>query len=117
MKAKPVKLINQWWVQVPVEEATHVHMIFPIEFKVLQNRYIPFQLSGSRAETNNWSWNGDTEYPTLKPSILTQFTWGEDRQLIRCHTFVNDGKVQFLSDCSHELAGQTVELVEVTEFL
>lgn len=113
MKAKPVKLIDHQWVQVQVEEATHVHLKFPLEFKYLQDRYIPVQLSGSRAETNNWSWNGDTENPTLKPSILTQFNWGEDRILYRCHSFVNDGSIQFLSDCSHELVGQTCNLLEV----
>ena len=27
----------------------------------------------------------------------------------RCHSFVKDGKVQFLGDCDHALAGQTLE--------
>jgi hypothetical protein len=27
-----------------------------------------------------------------------------------CHSFVTDGKIQFLSDCTHALAGQTVAL-------
>lgn len=112
MKAKPVKLINQQWIQVSIQEATHVQLKFPLEFKPLQDRYIPFQLSGSRENTNNWSWNGDTEKPTLKPSILTTYPiiGGET---YRCHTFVNDGKVQFLQDCSHELVGQTVDLLDV----
>jgi hypothetical protein len=29
----------------------------------------------------------------------------------RCHSFVNDGSVQFLGDCEHELAGQTVAML------
>ena len=29
-----------------------------------------------------------------------------------CHSFVRDGRIEFLSDCTHELAGQTVELEE-----
>ena len=128
MKAKPVKLINQQWVQVPVEEATHVELLFPLDISVmvdyidppytyypLSKRIIPIQLSGSRSETSNWSWNGDTERPTLKPSILTEVNYGGT--VYRCHSFVNDGVVQFLQDCSHELAGQTVELLEVTEDL
>lgn len=113
MRAKPIKLINGQWVEVPKEEATHVQLKFPLDFKYLQDRYIPVQLSGSRSETNNWSWNGDTERPTLKPSILTQFTWGEERTVHRCHSFVNDGVIQFLSDCSHELVGKTCDLLEV----
>jgi hypothetical protein len=27
-----------------------------------------------------------------------------------CHSFVTDGKIQYLSDCTHELAGQTIDL-------
>lgn len=29
-----------------------------------------------------------------------------------CHSFVRDGRIEFLSDCTHALAGQTVELSE-----
>jgi hypothetical protein len=28
----------------------------------------------------------------------------------RCHIFVRDGKIQFLNDCTHELAGKTVPM-------
>lgn len=31
----------------------------------------------------------------------------------RCHSFITDGKIQYLSDCFHELAGQTVDLPEI----
>ncbi len=104
MKAKPFKK-NE-----PCEatEATHVllHMPGPIP-----NRVIPVQLKGTRAGTGNWSWNGDTEKPTLKPSIKS---WtGDSTGDIICHTFVNDGMVQFLEDCTHELAGQTLPLLDV----
>lgn len=27
-----------------------------------------------------------------------------------CHSFVTDGRIQFLGDCTHSLAGQTVDL-------
>jgi hypothetical protein len=30
-----------------------------------------------------------------------------------CHTWINDGKVQFLGDCTHEFAGQTLDLLDV----
>lgn len=53
-----------------------------------------------------WQWNGDMENPTLTPSILIH---GGGRTP-RCHLFVRDGKIEFLSDCSHALAGQTVEM-------
>ena len=73
-----------------------------------------------------WGWN-DLERPTFTPSILVH----PHRTLIDedldwdaliapenvtmtplCHSFVTDGQIQFLCDCSHALAGQTVDLPE-----
>lgn len=59
-------------------------------------------------DTHVWEWNGDREKPTISPSILVQ---GGSYNHV-CHSFVRDGQIQFLSDCTHELAGQTVELPE-----
>ena len=53
-----------------------------------------------------WRWNGDRNNPTISPSILIE---GRGRTP-RCHSFVEDGRIRFLSDCSHALAGQTLEL-------
>lgn len=52
-----------------------------------------------------WQFNGDLEKPTISPSVLAT---GEKR----CHSYVKDGKIQFLGDCDHVLKGQTVELPE-----
>ena len=30
-----------------------------------------------------------------------------------CHSFVTDGKIQYLNDCTHEYAGQTIELEDI----
>jgi hypothetical protein len=30
----------------------------------------------------------------------------------RCHSFVREGKIEYLGDCEHYLQGQTVELPE-----
>lgn len=57
---------------------------------------------------NGWTWNEDSESPTIKPSILLQ---GGTRN-IRCHSFVTNGRIQYLSDSSHHLRGRTVELPE-----
>jgi hypothetical protein len=59
-----------------------------------------------------WEFNGDMLNPTVSPSINSSAHSG-DRLIYRCHSFVKDGKIQFLSDCTHELAGQTVELPEI----
>lgn len=63
------------------------------------------------ARTDGWDFTGDAKRPTLSPSILVN----ESRTGIqpRCHSFVRDGKIQFLSDCTHELAGQTVDLPDI----
>lgn len=84
----------------------------------------------------SWQFNGDFEHPTFSPSILMRqghfaheppvpgncacdfnerypdeepWKW----PCCRCHSFVRDGKIEFLSDCSHALAGQTTELLEI----
>jgi hypothetical protein len=59
----------------------------------------------------SWEFNGSVDKPTLQPSILATTSWKGVQQV--CHSFVTDGRIQFLSDCTHELAGQTVDLQEV----
>jgi len=33
----------------------------------------------------------------------------------RCHSFVKDGHIEFLSDCTHDKAGQTVPLPDLPD--
>lgn len=76
--------------------------------------------------SRGWTWNGDLDKPTVTPSIHAQFRlYGPERLPFHkyegpnpptekadgcCHSFVTDGRIQFLSDCTHALAGQTVDL-------
>jgi hypothetical protein len=53
-----------------------------------------------------WDFNGNMECPSFTPSLLNTSP-GTD---YRCHLFVKEGKIEFLGDCSHKLAGQTVEM-------
>lgn len=70
--------------------------------------YLPVRPTENRP---SWDFNGDYDNPTFSPSILMTTTYnGED---VRCHSFVTDGKIQFLSDCTHALAGQTIELPDL----
>lgn len=80
-----------------------------------------------------WGYNGNPDRPTFTPSILvssTDFTdkgradyeaWyaagcpkrdvaGFESRPTVCHSFVTDGKIQFLGDCTHALAGQSVDI-------
>lgn len=82
-----------------------------------------------------WGWNQSMTKPTFSPSILRKgekFTakgeeeyrqWfaGEIKEVpngkfdsveIICHSFVTDGYIQFLSDCTHHLRDKTVEIPE-----
>lgn len=106
MKALPVKLSAGRYVECPIEEATHVTLNIPGPSGRLT---LPIIIKGTRAGTNCWSWNGDTERPTLKPSVLTR---GHN---YRCHSWVNEGKAIFLEDCSHEFRNQTVDLLDITD--
>ena len=53
-----------------------------------------------------WAWNGSCDKPTFTPSLLCN----RDDPGSCCHSFVTDGRIQFLADCWHPLAGQTVDL-------
>jgi hypothetical protein len=55
-----------------------------------------------------WGWNGSLTIPTFTPSILVN----AHDPASRCHSFVTDGKIQFLTDSYHALKGQTVEIPE-----
>lgn len=63
---------------------------------------------GLRTEGGHHEFNMDLENPTVSPSLVQNFTPGK-----MCHSFIRDGMIQYLGDCYHELAGQTVELPEI----
>ena len=77
-----------------------------------------------------WTFNGDMEKPTVRASILVRgvvypsggsFPTDEEHARIMggekmgmtktvCHSFVTDGMIQFMDDCTHELKGKIVPL-------
>jgi hypothetical protein len=119
MKAQPCKLIpGKGYVPCEAVVATHITLNIPGPTGELT---LPVQQRGTREGTGNWTWNGDTEKPTLIPSVLSQgtnFLGGDPTDkanwpAYRCHTWITDGAAQFLDDCDHELRGQTVALFDV----
>lgn len=58
-----------------------------------------------------WEWNGSKDKPTFTPSLLV-FGMAPEK---RCHSFVTDGRIQYLGDCFHHLKNQTIELPEYEE--
>jgi len=58
------------------------------------------------ATKNTWLWNKSLIAPTFMPSLL----FDKDDPAKRCHSFVKDGKIQFMTDSGHALKGQTVDI-------
>lgn len=103
MKAKPYKHDGVGtYTSCSPAEATHIKLRFPGPFTT---RMLPITL-GAKV-SGAWQWNGDTETPTLSPSIRTRD--GANT----CHCYVKAGCAEFCADSTHELAGQTVELLDV----
>lgn len=57
-----------------------------------------------------WGFNGNMDLPTFTPSILCRS--GNESGPTVCHSFVRDGRIEYLGDCTHDLRGQTVEMVD-----
>jgi hypothetical protein len=72
-----------------------------------------------------WSFNGNLDRPTFAPSIRVigartptehermRIMAGEDLSAAlrqECHSFVTDGLIRFLDDCTHAFAGRIVGL-------
>lgn len=61
-----------------------------------------------------WVWTGGADKPTFKPSVLVRYDGADAGRdgapPAVCHTFITDGQIHFLGDCTHALAGQTVDL-------
>lgn len=76
-----------------------------------------------------WTWNGSADKPTFAPSVLMKSghyadpmppcwcTYNAEHpndpapfKCRRCHSFVKEGRIEFLNDCTHALAGQTVPI-------
>ena len=55
-----------------------------------------------------WTFNNDQRRPTITPSIAV--SWDDDKGRHFCHSYVTEGRIQFLPDCTHALKGKTVPL-------
>ena len=84
--------------------------------------FVPTQKPNRVSKDGAWEFNGDLENPTFIPSLLIR--WGNKVPTYEhldeneygggiCHSFITNGKMIFLGDCTHYLAGQTVELPQL----
>jgi hypothetical protein len=81
-----------------------------------------------------WGFNGDMEKPTFTPSLRVMcghYCTGQEGKkcwcdyhkehpedtrapiCYMCHSIITDGKIQYQNDCTHKLAGQTVEMEDI----
>jgi uncharacterized protein YlaI len=68
---------------------------------------------------DKWTWNGNVDKPTFAPSVRAWYDRpahdGRPARTYVCHSFVREGRIEYLSDCTHRLAGQTVDLIPLPE--
>jgi len=74
-----------------------------------------------------WTFNGDLDRPTFSPSLLVRsgkyanpewyakLTSQERRDFADrisnvCHSYIVNGQIQYLHDCTHKYVNQTIEL-------
>lgn len=67
--------------------------------------------------TVNTNWRVNPDNITISPSVLvtTPRHYADGTPVgnpDRCHSFVREGRIQYLQDCTHELRGQTVDIPE-----
>jgi len=89
---------------------------------MLPVRWLPNDMQESADVVNraHWSFNGQFDNPTFHPSLLCTFGCEEGCGCepddpdhwtnYVCHSFIENGRIQYLSDCTHSLAGQCVDL-------
>lgn len=83
---------------------------------------------------DSWQFDGDLNSPTFDPSVKVtgkqgvvdqlghwtgEWVLGPDGKALDqcCHYFLHAGRLQFLVDCTHGLAGQTVALPDLPPHL
>lgn len=85
----------------------------------------------------SWVWNGNVNAPTFLPSLhikIGHYVPGqpqpplcetcndakadqEETLCSVCHLFVDGGLIKFLDDCTHHLAGQTVKIPPLPDYI
>ena len=70
--------------------------------------YHAVYIEGDKSKHPVWSWNKSLTEPTFKPSIMVKWPSASGNNI--CHSYVTDGKIRFLNDCTHDLKEQTVDL-------
>lgn len=100
-----------YWIICPGCGGYHV---FTIGFKDEAERQKHIQNRSDKKE-HVWTFNGDLDQPTFAPSMLYSSGGWKGEPLKVCHSYVRNGRIEFLNDCTHGLKGQTVDLPQIKE--
>lgn len=68
----------------------------------------------------HWEFDRSYDAPTFNPSVLAWHPLHDDPDdddkvtgRYVCHSFVRNGRIQYLDDCTHAMRGQTVDLPDI----
>jgi hypothetical protein len=87
----------------------------PISETRFQYHFICPGCNSVHAFDDRWEFNNDFDKPTISPSFLQKGFLSSKYPDGICHSYIKEGRIQYLNDCSHELKGQTVEMVDFKE--
>ena len=57
-----------------------------------------------------WTFNGDMDKPTFRNSVLVHPVPAAG--IPKCHSYITDGVIAYLADCTHAMAGKSVPIPE-----
>ena len=96
--------------------------------------YCPGCETHHRIVVGRWSWNASEDLPTFAPSVLVRFFQLSPEGIamidrgdpppaggrypgadVVCHSFVRDGRIEYLADSTHRYAGQTIDLPPIDD--
>ncbi len=71
------------------------------------------------SDGTGWNFNGNMANPSFSPSLLNTVpikneatgVYKTDKE--RCHLILMDGKINYCPDCTHELAGKSIDMVDI----
>lgn len=74
-----------------------------------------FALDGKNSSGAQWTWDGNVEFPTFRPSMLIRVYGGERGTDVKeiCHYILAAGIIDYCGDSTHALSGQSVPLPEL----
>ena len=70
-------------------------------------------LHGLKKDT--WRKDDSDNDPSFHPSLIVTLKFRDGRSDSRCHSWIKGGRIEFLGDSTHALAGKTVELPDLDE--